>query len=273
MNPTLIDHLFVVLLAAPFPLWAVWDYRRFVANLRAGKPGARIRAYRETLAVEWGLALIVVLLWAGTGREAGLLGVHLEAGKWWWVGAILTLAISTFLVVQVVAVRRHKGSLEKVRAQVEALSPLFPGTPGEVRWFNALSVTAGICEELVYRGYLMAYLTTLAGTPAAVLLSSAAFGIGHAYQGPAGMAKTFGVGLTMALVSLLTGSLWAPILLHALIDITGGMVGRFVLARPDGDLPGVATASRSGELRRPRVTCCGTGGSRSSEGQVKMVHS
>ena len=47
-----------------------------------------------------------------------------------------------------------------------------------------LSVTAGICEETIFRGYLQKQLHAwLKSAPIAVVLSAAAFGAGHIYQG------------------------------------------------------------------------------------------
>ncbi len=48
----------------------------------------------------------------------------------------------------------------------------------------ALSVSAGICEEALYRGYLQRQFMALTkNAPAGILLSGAAFGCAHSYQG------------------------------------------------------------------------------------------
>ena len=48
-----------------------------------------------------------------------------------------------------------------MRGEFGWLSFLTPRTAPERRAFNAVSVTAGICEEVIYRGYVMAYLVAL----------------------------------------------------------------------------------------------------------------
>ena len=60
----------------------------------------------------------------------------------------------------------------------------------------------------------------------AVVLSSIAFGFGHMYQGKIGIVKTGGIGLALAGLYVLTGSLWAPMVLHAFVDVNSGFVGR-----------------------------------------------
>jgi membrane protease YdiL (CAAX protease family) len=60
-----------------------------------------------------------------------------------------------------------------------------------------------------------------------VILSSAIFGLGHACQGWTGIAKTTAAGLVMALLAVGSGSLFIPMLLHAIGDLTSGhMMGR-----------------------------------------------
>jgi len=105
---------------------------------------------------------------------------------------------------------------------------LIPHSAKEGQLFNALSVTAGICEELLYRGFLIAYFGAFVE---AVVLSSIAFGFGHMYQGKIGIVKTGGIGLALAGLYVLTGSLWAPMVLHVLVDVNSGFVARKALSR------------------------------------------
>src|SRR2546430_739229 len=54
----------------------------------------------------------------------------------------------------------------------------------ELTFWIALSVTAGICEETIFRGYLQRQFMALTkNAPAGILLSAATFGAAHAYQG------------------------------------------------------------------------------------------
>ena len=62
--------------------------------------------------------------------------------------------------------------------QLRAVEPILPKGAAELRWFTALSLTAGICEEILFRGYLIWYLDSYIGLVGAVILSSIAFGSG-----------------------------------------------------------------------------------------------
>ncbi len=48
--------------------------------------------------------------------------------------------------------------LEELRSKIGDLSALAPQGPEENNWFVAVAITAGVCEEILYRGILMAAL-------------------------------------------------------------------------------------------------------------------
>ena len=64
---------------------------------------------------------------------------------------------------------------------------------------------------------------------AAAVVSSVIFGFGHAYQGIANVPKIALVGGVFAALYLLTGSVWLPMLLHAIFDAVQGRAASRVL--------------------------------------------
>ena len=58
----------------------------------------------------------------------------------------------------------------------------------------------------------------------AALLSSAVFGLLHAYQGWLGVFRTALLGFVLAASLILTGVLWPAILAHAILDVIAGIV-------------------------------------------------
>jgi membrane protease YdiL (CAAX protease family) len=245
MIPTVIDHLIVGLLVFVLPWIILVDYDRLVRALGAGRTRARMRAYRQTILVQWGFAALLVAFWLWSGRGAAAIGLGLETGLGAGIGLVLTLAACAFLVAQVVTVRRHPEARAAVRAQVESLRPVLPHTEEEGRWFTGVSLTAGVCEEIVYRGYLMAYFAAL-GAPAAIVLSTLIFGLSHAYLGKAGAIRAGLIGLVVAGLYWLTGSLWAPMLLHAVADATSGIMARVSLAANSAEASRRAHGNGSG---------------------------
>jgi membrane protease YdiL (CAAX protease family) len=228
MSPSAIDHLLAAILVLVAPWLAVIDYRRMIRSLEAGQKGARVRAYRQSILVQWSFAALLVGFWLGSGRALPALGLGLADGRGFWIGLAATLGVCAFLVSQVVTVRRHPEARRAVLEQIGTLRPLLPHTAAEARWFTALSVTAGVCEEIAYRGFLMAYFAALGLIPA-ILLSTLAFGLAHAYMGTAPAVRAGLIGLVVAALYWWTASLWSPMLLHAVADVTSGMMARLSL--------------------------------------------
>ena len=99
---------------------------------------------------------------------------------------------------------------------------LLPRTVRERRAFALLSVTAGVCEETLYRGVLAAVVTALwpgVGAVGAAMLSAAAFGLAHLYQGAVGVVTSTVLGACLGVLYLATGSLVLPACYHALVDL------------------------------------------------------
>ena len=152
----------------------------------------------------------------------------------------MTLAALGGVIGQAVLAMRSPEKLGEFREQFADLEPLLPHDRREMSWWRALSVTAGICEEVVYRGFLIAVLAAAMNTWAAVLLAAFIFGLNHAYQGPKGILKTGLVGLVLGGLFALTGSLWAPMLVHVVMDLAAGYVGRRAILLPTGGSPALA---------------------------------
>jgi membrane protease YdiL (CAAX protease family) len=171
----------------------------------AREPGLRSELYRRIVAGHWLLAGVTLALVGLSGRSLTTLGIqtpsHLNPIVAGW--ALLAVAAGA-------------GAL---RVQTRAL--FLPVTRSERRSFIGVAVTAGVVEELLFRGYLLLYATGVAGLPVqlAVLSSAAAFGLGHRYQGirPALLIALAGYGLAQIYVS--TGSLLIPATLHGAINL------------------------------------------------------
>ena len=208
-------------------------HRRFEGRLRSD-PRARRSFYVRLLILEWGLSLLALVVWLATpGVDAGQVGLRWPQQ---WPGPVTGLVVLLVLAFVVVSTRALRGGAllevaEQVRRPGEgrhseppghATLALLPRTAGERRLFTAVGVTAGVCEEWLYRGFFLAVVSALAGglpTGVLVVIAALAFGLAHAYQGRAGVLTTGVLGGVMAALYLQTGSLLLPVLLHAAIDL------------------------------------------------------
>ena len=211
----------------------VWETRvglpRLRAAIAAGKPGALLRGYTQTIAGAWGLTALALAVWVIPGRPLASLGLRLPEGWRAGLGLGLIAALVVLMILQVRALRTQAATRAKVRPQVESFAWFLPRTPVELSRFTSLSVTAGICEELLCRGWFFAVLAPWLPPIVTLFATSIFFGLGHWYQGPAGVVKTGVTGLIMGVVYLVTGSLLVPMILHAVVDIGGGHSAFLVL--------------------------------------------
>lgn len=227
----LFDHFIVMLIVQP--ALAMWDMRRFERRMEAGDPGARVRVYREGMASQWTTTAALLIHWAWQSRDFADLGLVWPSGPWFWISLVISVGAVAIYTQQTLAVAKSPASQAKVRDQLTrepAVALLLPRTPGEARAFTAVGVTAGICEEILCRGFLLWYFLHFLGPAVAATVACVIFGVGHAYQGLRGIILTGLAGGVEMVIYLVTGSLFAPIVLHAAIDIGNGRMGRHALA-------------------------------------------
>jgi membrane protease YdiL (CAAX protease family) len=225
---TAFDHLLAVILVLVFPPLTAWDVPRLARRVEADPVNARTIHYQWNMTLLWGLTTMLVVGWEWAGRPLRELGVQLpdRAAAWSWT-LLLCSAITGFLVQQAYSVARSPDAQAKVREQLEAqpaLRTVLPSTPREARLFVPVAVTAGVCEEVLYRGFLLWYLRALMPAATAIAAAIAAFGVVHAYQGVRGVFSTGMAGAVFMAAYLLTGSLLAPIVLHAIVDLVNGLM-------------------------------------------------
>lgn len=115
----------------------------------------------------------------------------------------------------------------RVRHRLHARwSAIAPASRVERRWFVALAVTAGICEELIHRGFLVAWLGGLGlDATVAIVIAALIFGLAHVEQGWVGVVGNAGIALVMTMLFVATGSLLVPMVIHVLLNLRVLLVG------------------------------------------------
>jgi membrane protease YdiL (CAAX protease family) len=239
--PGWLDVALIVLFAAVWPLleyFVLWP--RHVRAVAAGDPRARSRAYTYTLWQEWLAAAAAVAVMLHAGRPLSALWLLPPHGWRLWLSVALPLAYGALVLMQGRALSARPAALTKLRERLQPLRALVPHTPGEYRLFVPLSFTAGFCEELLFRGYLVWVLQAWIGLWAAAGVSVVLFGLGHAYQGWKFGVRAFLAGVAMGGLALLTGSLLAGMALHALIDLGSGWITYAAMREPEAERPATA---------------------------------
>lgn len=209
-----LDSLYLACLMELLPVLAVAQ-----VPLAGEEVGDRPTAYVGSAAVILFFGWVSIAL--GEGR-IGLEGMGFAPLPWsrfiLWTAAALA---GGMLVVGASHLVEKALGLE----ESEVLKQILPRTRYEKTLFAGVSLAAGLGEELMYRAYAIPILAMLVGSEwVAVLLSSGTFGFLHAYQGGLGVGRTAAMGLVLAAVFLMSGSVWPVIVAHTIIDLVGGLV-------------------------------------------------
>jgi len=105
-------------------------------------------------------------------------------------------------------------------------NPLLTVTPqgiGGVAVWIVLSISAGVCEEIVFRGYLQRQLASFTGNfGIAIVVQSITFGVGHAYEGIASISAIILHGLVLGALAYWRGNIRAGVIEHAGWDLLAG---------------------------------------------------
>jgi membrane protease YdiL (CAAX protease family) len=182
----------------------------------------RTAAYVSSIASLWLLAGISVLVAHYSGMTLADLGFHpaplLRTVAW--------TALLTLTGIAILFLFHWLGARE-----TSVLRSLLPVTRAERRLFAAVSITAGVCEETVCRGFLLTALVLATGSVTlAVLLSSSAFGVVHAYQHPVGALRVAVLGACLSLPLATGDSILPAIAAHTAIDLLSGLwLARYLL--------------------------------------------
>lgn len=229
----IVDHVLVLLLLVAQPIYGAYEARQIRKDIAAGKPLDRVEWYRETVLWEWAFLIALIVAWVQLARPFDALGFVEPGGRGFWMGAAMLLPMIGYLLF--LNQRIKKMDREERAKNIEGLGDLkayLPHTDRDLKYFTGVSATAGIVEEIVYRGFLIWYFSQVMPLWPAVIASSVVFGLGHSYQGLKGAFNCSAVGLGFGALYVLTGSIWLPIIAHFLFDALQGVALRDLLKDP-----------------------------------------
>lgn len=231
---TFMDYLAVSLIFLVYVVRNYMRHRSMRDRMDSGEVGILILEYKDTLIILWGGAALVMAVWFYGGRTFADMGLTIGYSTPHLIGWVVVAALSLVLAVQVQLIARNPKSAEAVRAAFESdpgVMRILPKTSREYSWFKILSVTAGITEEIIFRGYLIWFFALWLPLWWAALVALAFFVAAHLYQESAkALMKVAAIGAFLTVVYLLSGSLLAAIVLHAVVDLTSGAAVRKALA-------------------------------------------
>jgi membrane protease YdiL (CAAX protease family) len=225
-RPAVAGAWHTALLLAVIVAWSAWGYFG-AARMRVSSHPHRAATYVITILWEW--SVVAYIAW-GVNRHGSSLR-EIIGGRWnsatdflkdvaiaagFWILALVVLLCTA------VALHTPRGG--------EAVRFMLPQSRLEIFLWVLTSLTAGICEELIFRGYFQRQFIAWTGNVAAgVLLSAAAFGAGHIYQGGRSAIVIAVYGLLFGILAETRKSLRPGMMTHAWHDGFAGLAGRLLI--------------------------------------------
>ena len=216
-----LSHLVFLYLILGAPLTGLINFRKLKQYIEKDSI-IRIRAYWSIILSLWLLLTAVMVILMPVSRPLERVGLRIpplqSSGFILIIGLITVLTVILYLYMG----SKRPGIKELYLRLLKPVAFLLPVTRRERRVWVILSVSAGICEEIVFRGFLFFYLQShIPGISLLwqVVVSSLIFGFGHLYQGWKGIIGTAGLGCVFAVVFIKTGSLIPLMVIHTLVDI------------------------------------------------------
>ncbi|NNF32876.1 MAG: CPBP family intramembrane metalloprotease [Saprospiraceae bacterium] len=222
-NITLWDHLFFILIAIVIPVLSVLRGQVNMEEVRMTVSDKK-KFYLANAGVLWIGAIMVFVLWLLALRPLEEMGFRSP------IMDLLVIVLTGLFIVAYVIETYTELNREGNEDEILKSAAFLPQNKQELGYFMILAISAGICEEIVYRGFLVNYLMAVIDDQilafnVAVIFPAVIFGIVHMYQGINSVLKIAIMSLLFSTIFIFSQSLLIVILLHAGVDIVGGIIG------------------------------------------------
>src|SRR5208282_3340226 len=192
----------------------------------------RLSLYASTITFQW--LAVAVVAWRVRARGLSLEELGLVIHGRWRILLAAIVGAATLGSLQWFNLWGVGQTPGKARDFMKVLAErILPQSRLELLPYLGLAVTAGVCEEFLYRGFAMAALTR-AGLPiwGVVLLSSILFGLAHIYQGRGGLLSTLVIGTVFGTARIAYDGVVPAMLWHFVVDAVAGVAGPKYLLKP-----------------------------------------
>lgn len=212
-------HTIIVLLFM-LTLSALSYYSQNLTPVR--QPRSHVANYVAAIVMEW---IIVAFIWFGLRlrkqRLHALLGENWRGMK----GIFRDLGIGVAFLIAANIVLTAIGHLLNAKPNA-AVKNLLPHGREEIAVYFLLTVTAGICEEIIFRGYFQRQFSAwLKSATVGLVLQGIVFGASHGYQGGKSMLIIVVYGVMFGMLAHWQRTLRPGMFAHFLQDFGAGLIG------------------------------------------------
>jgi membrane protease YdiL (CAAX protease family) len=228
---TWFDHVVAIIICVFAPVLA-YTSRQVTSEDIQLEPGEKIELYHSNALLLFIFGLVVVTIWRLPGRT--LEGLGFDWPIWNTDVLLLILAVILFYTLDLFFQYGIKRWREKTLQQKNQTLTFIPADQNELLHFLLLALAAGICEEIIFRGYIIQYITwwtgnSVNGIISACFFASALFAFLHGYQGYRSMIKIFFLAMLFSGIYILSQSLLIVMMIHTIIDVLSGWLGIYIL--------------------------------------------
>ena len=227
--PVLSDHILVLIYGLVIPFMSGVKSLENFQNIQFTE-AIRRRFYLANSLFLCLAAVVILVTWWLHDRPFDAMGFRLSIDV---KNQELTFSLIALLAILyagdlLMSIRKWK----KRDLTVDTLDDTTPFLPRKLRELPAyivMCISAGVFEEIIYRGYMVTYFLPeynfSTGLPVlAVTAPAFLFSLAHYYQGWQAVLKIFLLSLLLGIIFLSSGSIWVVMIIHFLIDLIGGLV-------------------------------------------------
>lgn len=229
-----IDHVLIFLLGVVLPTLAVLQSQDGLKGIVFDTPMKKQIYYGNGI-FQWICASAILLSWWWYSRSYETIGFQI--GTWTNLSINLLLGVIFLYVLDVWLELRNPEKRAETKKKWLNDVPILPVNFEEFKHFLFVAFTAGVCEEIIFRGFFINYFLSMnedntLGNCLSIIIPAFLFAVGHIYQGEKAVAKTMLMALLFGWIYFLTKSLLFLILIHFLIDVIGGYLAYRILQTP-----------------------------------------
>ena len=222
--------ILVILRFVIYPLIGIVRQRKKSFDFTTLTEREKSKLFNRGMTSIWSATLVLIILSMLSNislYNIGFRGINLNASIWLIV-IVLTLCglLSIGLICKTIVdlVRLKRSKEQKAENRNTVILSLLPRSKKERIHYFFISLTAGICEEIIFRGLLFFLLQATfpnMAMPLVIAITSVVFGMGHIYQGFLGGAVRATItGIIFGSLFWVTGSLFPVMFLHFIFDIS-----------------------------------------------------
>ena len=227
------DHILLLVMGVLLPIFAVFQSQPQLKGMTFNT-NDKLQIYYGNSIFQWIGVGVILIVWWINNRAFPDLGFGIPQQSVLALGLVLLFTIAYCLDTW--SELRNQEQIAKTRQKWLKDIPFLPENWLELKHFFFVAITAGFCEEVIFRGFFIQYFLAwnqdnLMGTWLAIIIPSCLFAFGHIYQGHLAVLKTLLMGILLGWIFVLTESLWIPIIIHFLVDIIGGYIAMCILRK------------------------------------------